>query len=95
METLELTQTEQVVNQPAANTNEQGPVIEAAGAIQRYLADRPNAAETVEGVARWWLSRQRHADTVELVERALAYLERQGQVVRFHLAGGITLYRRA
>jgi hypothetical protein len=70
-------------------------VIEAAEAIRRYLADRPNAAETVEGVAQWWLERQRRDDAVDLARRALAHLEASGQVVSFRLVGGRTLYRRA
>ena len=74
---------------------EQINVLEAASAIQRYLAVRPNAAETVEGVAQWWLSRQRREDTVDLARRALEHLEAQGQVVRFQLAGGKTMFRRA
>lgn len=86
---------EKAVEQTAVNENERADVIEAADAIRRYLAERPNAAETIEGVARWWLARQRHVDTVELAELALLHLEEQGQVVRFHLAGGKTLYRRA
>ena len=77
------------------NAIESNNVIDAADAIRRYLAVRPNAAETVEGVAQWWLSRQRRDDTVELAEQALAHLERQGEVVRFQLAGGRTMYRRA
>lgn len=79
----------------AVQVIEQGKVIEAAEAIRRYLAVRPNAAETLEGVAQWWLARQRLDDAIELTRRALEHLERHGQVVRFQLAGGKTLYRRA
>jgi hypothetical protein len=77
------------------NAIEAKDVIEAADAIGRYLAVRPNAAETVEGVAQWWLARQRFEDEIELARRALLYLEEQGKVVRFQLAGGKTMYRRA
>ena len=73
----------------------QNEVMEAADAIRRYLSVRPNAAETIEGVAQWWLARQRRDDAIELARRALVHLEEQGQVVRFHLAGGKQMYRRA
>ena len=68
-------------------------IVDAAEAIQRYLAQRPNAAETVEGVAKWWLARQRYDESVVLAQEALEYLESRGQVVRFHLAGGRVMYR--
>lgn len=74
---------------------EQDKVISAADRIRRYLETRPNAAETVEGVAKWWLARQRYADSVELAQQALDYLENKGKVVRFRLAGGKVMYRRA
>jgi hypothetical protein len=77
------------------SATEQSEVIEAAEAIRRYLAVRPNAAETVEGVAHWWLARQRREDTIELARRALIHLEERGQVVRFSLAGGKQMFRRA
>ncbi|MFL6647563.1 MAG: hypothetical protein ACJ8J7_04550 [Sulfurifustaceae bacterium] len=77
------------------STSDSSVIVEAADAIRRYLEVRPNAAETVEGVARWWLARQRHDDTVVLARQALDYLESKGQVVRFRLAGGKVMYRRA
>jgi hypothetical protein len=83
------------VEQTAVSATERNEVIEAADAIRRYLAVRPNAAETVEGVAQWWLARQRREDAIELARRALLHLEERGQVVRFHLAGGKLMYRRA
>ncbi|MBI3897245.1 MAG: hypothetical protein HY308_02995 [Gammaproteobacteria bacterium] len=74
---------------------EQSGVVEAAEVIQRYLDVRPNAAETVEGVAKWWLARQRYNESIELTQQALDYLEANGQVVKFQLAGGRVMYRRA
>lgn len=77
------------------NAIEQENVQEAAEVIRRYLEVRPNAAETVEGVAKWWLTRQRFDDSVELAQEALDLLEGSGKVVKFHLAGGKVMYRRA
>lgn len=48
--------------------------------IQRYLMDHPNAADSMEGVASWWLSRQRVHYELELVKSALEYLKREGVV---------------
>lgn len=77
------------------STSEQNEIVEIAEAIRRYLQERPNAAETAEGVARWWLARQRRDDTVSLAQQALNYLEQRGHVVKFYLAGGKVMYRRA
>ncbi len=60
--------------------------------IERYLADHPEAADSAEGIARWWLTRQRIHYEVALVEAALAHLRRKGVVVSDTGAGG-PLYR--
>lgn len=65
----------------------------AADAIRRYLERKPNASETPEGVARWWLLSQRYRDTRQLVQRALDRLEASGHVERVRLPGGRVMYR--
>ncbi|WP_428243230.1 hypothetical protein [Gynuella sp.] len=70
------------------------PYQSAADAILRYLAQRPEAAETVEGVAKWWLARQRYDDSVRLVQQALDYLEKQGEVEKMSITDGQVLYRK-
>jgi hypothetical protein len=40
-------------------------------AILGYLADNPSAADTLEGIARWWVRRQRVAVSVRSCEWAL------------------------
>lgn len=70
-------------------------VKDVANAISRYLASRPNASETVDGVAKWWLLRQRYEDSVETVQRALEFLEAKGEVVRLPLSGGVVMYRKS
>lgn len=64
-----------------------------ANAISRYISSRPNASETVEGVARWWLLRQRYEDSLEVVQDALNYLEAEGKVARLKIPGGKEVYR--
>lgn len=63
-----------------------------ANAIRRYISSRPNATETVEGVARWWLVRQRYEDSVEVVQEALNYLEAEGKVTKIKVPGGKVVY---
>ena len=69
-------------------------VKETAGAIGRYLSSRPQATETVEGVAKWWLVRQRYEDSLELVQLALDLLVESGELERVPVAGGKFLYRK-
>jgi hypothetical protein len=70
-------------------------VKDAAATIQRYLNRHPKAVETVEGVTKWWLLRQRYDDSEELVQQALDYLERRGIVERLKMPGGKVMYRTA
>lgn len=44
---------------------------ELAQMILSYLADRPHAMDTTEGIARWWLLRQRVQMVLAQVERVL------------------------
>ena len=69
-------------------------VMDTAGAIIRYLEDRPNAAETVDGVANWWLLRQRYDDSKKVVQRALDYLVDQGEVQKLVTNRGQVVYKR-
>lgn len=62
-------------------------------AILRYLADHPDAADTSEGIAKWWLPTDRTIDT-EAVLSALARLEAQGLVHRRINADHHVLYSR-
>lgn len=54
-------------------------------AVLDYLREHPRAMDTLEGIAQWWLVRQRVRMSVELVARALEDLEQSGLVER---AGG-------
>jgi len=62
--------------------------------ISKYINKRPNAAETVEGVTNWWISRQRIEESIEVVENALEYLVGQQVLVKRNL-GNQTLYMKA
>lgn len=75
--------------------NDKSKIISIANEIKRYMVKTPNAAETVDGIARWWLSRQRFEDSVELVQAALDYLESSGEVEKLMSTAGYVTYRRA
>lgn len=59
-------------------------VDELAGLVLGYLQRHPHAADTLPGIAEWWVPRQQiHVDTVNL-QRALDRLTREGVL---HAAG--------
>ena len=70
-------------------------VVNTAEAINRYLAARPNASETVEGIAKWWLLRQRYNDSKVLVQSALDLLIDEGIVAKSVMPDGKVMYRKA
>lgn len=75
------------------NTDVSPEVLVIADTIVRYLAARPEAVETVEGVAKWWLQLPLDENSVESVRQALDYLEQRGCVVKIMRATTI-LYRK-
>ena len=48
--------------------------------ISRYLNEHPDAADTVEGVALWWLSGNRSNEWMRTVQRAIEQLAGSGEV---------------
>lgn len=79
----------QMTNEPA-EVNDDIAVI--ASQIDRYLKSHPNAADSAEGILRWWLARQRYEESIQKVEQALALLLRQGAVSKRTLVDGKVLY---
>ena len=64
------------------------------GEISRYLAAHPDAADTAEGIQRWWLLRQRQEDcTIELL-KALDRMLEQRLVTKKTLGDGTVVYSR-
>lgn len=64
-------------------------------AILAYLARHPAAADSAEGVARWWLGKQGNGVVLEEVEAALAAMVQRGLLRPVHVADGTTLYARS
>ena len=67
-------------------------MIHIANEIKRYIKDYPNAADTLEGIAKWWLLRQRYEESVSLVQEALDYLVLESVVERKTNIGGDHVY---
>jgi ribosomal protein S25 len=67
-------------------------VSQIAERIERYLMQRPEAADTVEGISTWWLPSPLGADAVSIVTDALTQLEARGVVARMDRSGGATIY---
>lgn len=62
-------------------------------AIRRRLGAAPAAADTVEGIAEFWIpGDDQGPDTLVAVERVLWRLVAEGLVVRRVLAGGTVVY---
>ena len=68
-------------------------IITIADEIERYLARHPNAGDTANAIAQWWLPRQRIEEHVAAVIEALEYLEKNGRIVRRSSVSGETYHR--
>ena len=61
-------------------------------AIESHLAALPQAADSAEGVGRWWLAAQGIVATPQELEQALAQMVQQRRLRCVKLADGNTLY---
>jgi hypothetical protein len=71
---------------------DEGKLDRLAREIARYLVQHPAAADSAEGVRRWWLLRQRFDEASEQVQLALDHLEATGQVRKQILPDGTVIY---
>lgn len=67
------------------NTDEDSAEKQVAEAIMEYLREHPHARDSVEGVAAWWLSRDRQPANVAITRGALERLVASGLLSK---AGG-------
>ena len=74
----------------------QGEMVSKKEQISRmildYLRRNPDAGDTLEGIAKWWLETERIESSVEGVADALESLVEQGLVRVKESRGGNTLY---
>ena len=68
----------------------QSKVPDIASVIGRYLADHPNASDSLEGVQRWWLGDVEAPGPT--VQQALDQLVKKGTVMRKMLPDGTVVY---
>jgi hypothetical protein len=68
-------------------------IADIARAIRRYLETHPQATDSVDGIARWWLLRQRYEKARADVQEALDGLEAAGVVARQAGSDGRVVYR--
>ena len=71
-----------------------GEIEQIAEELLRYLDLNLAAKDTKEGIANWWISRQRIAESLSAVETALALLMERGKVSEIVLADGTKVYAR-
>ena len=50
--------------------------------ILRYLIEHPDAKDTAEGIARWWISPHHHEWKRDVVQRAIDELVARGWLIR-------------
>ena len=70
----------------------EGHIEVIAGEILGYLRSRQNAADTVEGIARWWIKRQRLDEALAQVQAALDRLVSETRLEARVSPTGRTLY---
>jgi Fe2+ or Zn2+ uptake regulation protein len=71
---------------------EESRIAQLRDEILKYLGAHPQAADTVEGIANWWLPRQRYEEDIQKVQQALDGLVERGLVAKTTLADGTILY---
>lgn len=69
-------------------------VVAVADAIRRYLRDHPNAADTLDGVATWWLAGNADDEWLTRVRGAVELLVHNGELERRTLRDGTVIYER-
>lgn len=62
--------------------------------IQLYFHKYPNAADTLEGITKWWLTRQRYEEGKENVQKALYLLIEKKILTRTVNLDGTYHYKR-
>lgn len=58
-----------------------------AASVMRYLGIRPQSADTLEGIHRWWVEWGDQEAPPMLTEKALHMLEASGQLESIQIAG--------
>jgi hypothetical protein len=70
-------------------------VMAIANHIERYLRQRPRAADTPSGILEWWLGAESAEHSLHDVQSALDYLVARGRLRASTLPDGTIIYRGA
>jgi len=57
--------------------------------IECYLASHPDAADSIDGIVKWWLPQQRYVNAHGKIVKALEYLIAQGVVKKINIPGSV------
>lgn len=68
-------------------------IVQIAHEIMQYLQRHPNAADSLNGIAQWWLARQRYQNALDKVNLALDLLIKQNYIKRTDNRHGQTIYK--
>lgn len=60
--------------------------------ILAYLREHPDSGDTVEGISKWWLLRQRVDESVDVVSLVLEGLRKRGLVQSRKTTDGQTVF---
>lgn len=60
--------------------------------IMSYLQERPHSGDSVEGISRWWVMRQRISESIYAVQQVLEHLQRAGLIYERSMADGRSVY---
>ena len=66
---------------------------EISGMIMKYLQEKPDAGDTLEGISQFWLEFERVDHSVDEVSNALESLVRQGAVTKIESMSGLPIYK--
>jgi hypothetical protein len=73
-------------------TNQDSGVEDLAAEILQYLRSHGSAADTAEGIAQWWIKRQRLEESMDQVQLALNYLVDKARIKAKVTHSGSKLY---
>ena len=74
------------------NTSQNGSMEAVAAAIVDYVHAHPRAADSADGVHRWWIGGQHAGPGLDVVESALDLLVERHVLRRLPLGDGSVLY---
>jgi hypothetical protein len=63
--------------------------------VMSYLGGNPHAADTLDGITRWWLPKQRYVTASARIEAVLQRLVCEGQLQLRYLPSGAAMYSAA